>query len=58
MAAGPYDFVPYEGEGVPMRAIAPVSSIFLLGSYSNFIFDVTTKAMKFFEEFFGTVYQF
>lgn len=59
-AAGPYLWIDADqapGE-VPMRALCISSSILMLDSYSSFIFDVTKKAMKFYESFFGQPYPF
>lgn len=60
MAAGPYVFIEADqGEGeVPMRAICATSSNFMLEAYSSFIFDVTKKSIKFYENFFGQIYPF
>ena len=41
-----------------MRLYCVPGSSFMLGEYAEFIVDVVTKAMVFFEDFFGTPYPF
>ena len=43
---------------VPMRMYCVPESGMMLGAYADFIVDVVTKAMAYFEELFGTPYPF
>ena len=59
-AVGPYLFLDgsYDNGRIPMRLYVISSVNFMLSAYQDFIFDVTKKAMAFFEDFFGIPYPF
>jgi len=59
-AVGPYLFLSssYDNGRIPMKLYCIASVTLMLGSYSDFIFDVTKKAMAFFEDFFGMPFPF
>ena len=56
-SAGPFLFLTGEGTVVPMR-VASTNSSLMIAMYSDFIFDVTTKAMSYMNSYFGVVFPF
>ena len=59
-AVGPYLFLSDDSgtSTVPLKLYCIPSVTFLLGEYSSFIFEITKKAMAFFENFFGEKFPF